>query len=134
VKKILIVDAEHHSGSTWLDNISTAKGALVVRASKIVAGRFDELVIVDYGTALSRDLVAKAVVYRAEHRDCRVSITRVLSDDWSDTEALARVHSDPTTTPGDSTMALDRIAELALHPDRVKVRIDAHAVLLEYAA
>lgn len=134
MKRILVVDSGDEGGLAWTQHIQRSKQALVVTATRILPGHYDELLLVDYGDEESSRLVAKAVEYRAEHRGCRIAIVRVLKDEWSDTEVMARVKAEPTVDPHRSTISLESMGDVIRNADRVEVRFDPNAVHFEYAA
>ena len=134
MRKMLVVDAGDILGSTWSNTISGGKSVHVWRAPHFLQGPFDEVLVVDYGDEQSQELVTAAVRYRAEHRQCRVSVTRVLQDEWSDTEALARLLSAPGINPRQRSISLSRLGAVMGENAPVDVCIEPDAVLFEYAA
>lgn len=133
MKTILVVDAGRGQ-QRWGHAPAEAPGTRVICADGILAGRFDEMIVTDYGDEESARLVCHAVRYRAEHRGCRLSVVRVLKDEWDEVETVARALSSPTTTPGRNTLQMHAARFARPQDGGYSIRIDDDTVLLEYAA
>lgn len=131
--KVLVLDAHLGERCDHAEAL-VGKGRRVSRSTRISEDDFCELLAMDYGDEASAEVVRDALRYRAENPRCRVAVVRVLDAHWSEAECRARINSMPQVGQPGLGMTASKLSAVMERSDQLSVRIDADAVLFEYAA